>query len=263
MSRRRLPGASERPPLDRVPAAASPLPLPPRRSVLRPLVAAAVIELALIGALVHFAARKGVVAAPHPQRVRIAMLAPKPKPKPPAPKPPPPPPPKPKPPPPPPPKPKPPPPKPLPKPPPPPPPRPAPKRVIHRPPPPRPRPVPHHPAPPRPVPPPMRAVTPPAPSPAEVASMVMRYAAELNGRVQSRLVVPEAVQMMHLSGKTVVAIRVAPDGALLGVSVARSSGAGPIDRAALAAVRATRLPPFGPGMPDHPVTFDLTVRIKN
>ena len=67
---------------------------------------------------------------------------------------------------------------------------------------------------------------------------------------------PVAVQMMQLSGKTVVAIRVAPDGSVLGVSVARSSGAGPIDRAALATVRATRLPPFGPGMPDHPVTFD-------
>jgi protein TonB len=93
--------------------------------------------------------------------------------------------------------------------------------------------------------------------------MVMRYAVELNSRVQARLIVPEGVQMMHLSGKTVVAIRVAPDGSLLGASVAHSSGAGPIDRAALATVRATRLPPFGPGMPDHPVTFDLTVRIKN
>jgi protein TonB len=91
----------------------------------------------------------------------------------------------------------------------------------------------------------------------------MRYAALLNARVQARLVVPEAVQMMRLSGATVVAIRVAPDGALLGASVARSSGAAPIDRAALAAVRATSLPPFHGDMPQGPVTFDLTVRITD
>ena len=91
----------------------------------------------------------------------------------------------------------------------------------------------------------------------------MRYAAELNAHVQARLVVPQAVQMMHLSGRVVVAIRVAPDGRVIAVSVARSSGVGPIDRAALAAVRATNLPPFQGDMPRHPVTFDLTVHLRN
>ena len=108
----------------------------------------------------------------------------------------------------------------------------------------------------------MRAA-PPAPTPAETASAVMRYAAVLNARVQGRLVVPAEVQMMQLSGATVVAMQVAPDGRLLGVAVARSSGIPPIDRAALAAVRRTTLPPFTGDMPRHPVTFDLTVRLKD
>jgi len=127
---------------------------------------------------------------------------------------------------------------------------------------PRPRPTPPHPHITRPPPPPPAPV-PAAPSAATVASAMMRYAAELNGRVQAGLVVPEDVRMMHLSGHAVVAIRVAPDGQLLGVSIARSSGIGPIDRAALAAVRATRLPAFIGDMPRHPVTFDLTVRLRN
>ena len=90
----------------------------------------------------------------------------------------------------------------------------------------------------------------------------MQYAAVLNARVQAHLQVPGMVEMMHLSGTTVVAIRVAPDGRLLQVSVARSSGIGAIDRAGLAAVRATGLPPFPAGMPPHPVTFTLTVRLN-
>ncbi|HVC62431.1 MAG TPA: TonB family protein [Acetobacteraceae bacterium] len=89
----------------------------------------------------------------------------------------------------------------------------------------------------------------------------MQYAALLNGRVQPRLEVPVLVRMMHLSGAAVLAIRVAPDGRLIGVSVARSSGIGAIDRAAVAAVQATHLPAFLDGMPSHPVTFDLTVRL--
>ena len=234
-----------------------PPPLPRRQRRLPAILVALVVELALGAAVIRFAARPGAVVAPHPTRVRLTMLAPKPKPKPPAPKPPPP---KPKPPPPPP-KPKPPPPKPAP----PPPPLPPPPKA---PPPPRPKPRPRpRPTPPRPhitrPPPPPPAPVQAAPSAATVASAMMRYAAELNGRVQAGLVVPEDVRMMHLSGHAVVAIRVAPDGQLLGVSIARSSGVGPIDRAALAAVRATRLPAFIGDMPRHPVTFDLTVRLRN
>jgi periplasmic protein TonB len=266
-------------PLDGAPAVRLRDPSTWRLGFLGPLAVAAVLEAGLLLAIVQFGAVAGVVAAPHPRRVRIALVTPKPparpkpappkpafpkpvlpKPKPPPPKPKPPPP-KPKPPPPP----KLPPPKPTPLPPPPQPPPPLPKPPPRRPPPRiRPRPVPY----PKPRPEPVRPSPPPAPpsrpqpSPAAVASLVMQYAAVLNAHVQAHLQVPGMIEMMHLSGATVVAIRVAPDGRLLQVSVARSSGIGAIDRAALAAVRATGLPPFPAGMPLHPVTFTLTVRLN-
>ncbi|MDE2581669.1 MAG: cell envelope integrity protein TolA [Rhodospirillales bacterium] len=247
-------------------------PLPSRRSRLPAFLVALAVEVALVAAVVRISAQPGVVASPHPNRVRLTMVVPKPKPAPPKPKPPPPkpkpPPPKPKPPPPPPPKPKPPPPKPVP-----PPPKPVPPLPLpppKAPPPPRPVPRPRrhpHPQPPRPhisrPAPPPAPPAPRAPSTAEVASAVMRYAAELNARVQASLVVPPEVEMMHLSGQAVVAIRVAPDGRLLSVSVARSSGMPPIDRAAVAAVRKAHFPAFIGDMPHHPVTFELTVRLRS
>lgn len=242
-----------------------------RLGFLGPLAVAAAIEASLVLAMLHLAASAGVTAAPHPQRVRIALETPKPpprpKPAPPKPKPPPPrpkpPPPKPKPPPPRPrplpkplPKPLPPPPKPLPK----PPPRPPRPRPMPRP---QPRPVPRVVRDPQPRPsPPPAPPTRPGPTPAQVASIVMQYAAVLNARVQANLQVPGMIQMMHLSGRTLVELRVAPDGRLLQVSVARSSGIGAIDRAALAAVRGAGLPPFPDGMPRHPVTFTLVVRLR-
>lgn len=251
MSRRSLPRAAPPAP---DPHALAPLPAQPSR--LPALLVALVVEVALGAAVIRLAPRVGAVVAPHPHRVRLSMLTPpKPKPKPPAPKPKPPPP-KPKPPPPP--KPKPPPPKPAPPPPPP----------KAPPPPPRPKPRPR-PAPPRPhisrkpPPPPAPVPVPAAPSTAAIASATMRYAALLNARVQARLVVPDAARLMHLSGRAVLAIEVAPDGTLRGVRIARSSGIGPIDQAARRAVRAAALPPFLPDMPGHPVTFLLTVRIRN
>ncbi|OZB39025.1 MAG: hypothetical protein B7X48_10860 [Acidiphilium sp. 34-60-192] len=147
----------------------------------------------------------------------IAPPPPKPIPKPPPPKPLPPPPPKvvtpPKPPPP-------PPPKPIP--------RPKPRPIVH------PKPVPHVAAPPPPPPPPPQ----PQISAAQQADATELYAARVHAAVQDDLHVPEQVAMMHLRGITTLAITIAPSGALLGVSVARSSGAPPIDQAALAAVRA-------------------------
>jgi protein TonB len=242
--------------LPRAPAPPPRLPELPARStpIWRAMLAAAVIEVLLGAAVLRFATPGARVAA-HPDRIRITMLAP---PKPPPPKPKPPPPPKPKPPPP---KPLPPPPKPAPLPPPPPPPPKSPPRP-HPPPRPKPRPAPPRPhlsRPPPPPPPPAPA----APSAATIASAVVRYAAQLNARVQARLVVPDAVAMLHLSGTTRLAIRVAPNGTVLGIRVIRSSGAGAIDRAALAAVRAASLPRFGHDMPDHPVTFTLAVRLRD
>lgn len=235
------------------------------------LLAALILEIALVLFAVWVVPAGGPVGH-HPQVTRIKMLAPPPPPKPlpPPPKPvqPPPPPPKPIPPPPkavPPPK----PPPPLPKPPvpvpapkPKPKPKPLPKprpkpvvkhrRVDHK-----PKPVPHMAAPP----------PPPAPRPAPVPVAVQEsaleaYAGAVHQVVQADLKVPQMVEMMHLSGVTGLALRIAPDGTLLRARVIRSSGTPPIDRAALAAVRATHFPKFTPQMPHHPITVDIAVRLS-
>ncbi|HQT60025.1 MULTISPECIES: energy transducer TonB [unclassified Acidiphilium] len=225
------------------------------------LVVALALELGLV-LFVAYMPPSHVAVAPHPQVTRIKMLAPPPKPKPlpPPPKPVPPPP-KPLPPPP---KPQTPPPPPLPKPPVPvPPPRPLPK--------PRPRPVPHHvvhqkPKPlPRTVP---KPVAPPPPKPQPVPAAVQEtalesYAGAVHAAVQADLKVPRIVEMMQLSGVTELALRIAPDGHLLSVSVIRSSGAPPIDRAALAAVHSTHLPPFSSDMPHQPITVTIFIRLRS
>jgi len=220
------------------------------------LIAALLLEAAATLAFVQFANRAGPVANHRPRIMKIQMLAPPPKPKP---LPPPP-------------KPMPPPPKPLPPPPlpvappkplPPPPPKPVPRPVARPIPRPIPRPRPVKPAPhivqPRPQPPPP---APPAISAAEIENATARYAAIVHSSVQADLQVPEMVTMMHLRGVTTVSIEIAPSGALLGVSVLHSSGAPPIDRAAIASVRTTRFPPFSAKMPHHPIEFTLQVKLR-
>jgi protein TonB len=221
---------------------------------------AILVEAALIAAFMHVPPPAAAVRAAHPRTVKIQMLAPpapKPKPLPPPPKPVPPPP------------------QPVPKPPPPPPPnpvaRPLPRPVPIR----KPRPLPH-PAhrvihrpmrKPRPLPPvehPLQPPAPPAPavSAAEQANAAELYAATLRGRVQANTQVPEAVAMMHLSGVATLRIELAPSGQLMAVSILRSSGIPPIDRAAMASVRATSFPPFPAKMPRHPMIFTLRVRLN-
>ena len=213
----------------------------------RALGAALIVEILFVIGVVHFANQAGPVADHQPRIMKIQMMAPQPKPRP-LPKPP---------------KPMPPLPKPLP---PPPlpmaPPKPPPPTPIPRPLP-KPRPIAHpqpvkpipHVATPKPQPPPQQ----PAVSAAEQENATERYAALVHQSVQDDLRVPRQVAMMRLHGITTVAIRVAPSGALLGDSILRSSGFPPIDNAALAAVRATRFPPFSAKMPHHPITFTLRV----
>ena len=204
------------------------------------LVSALVVQAALLLVFLHIA-NQGPVVVKHRSVMKIHVIAPPPKPipKPPPPKPLPPPP-KPVTPP----KPLPPPPKPIP--------RPRPKPVVH------PKPIPHVAAPPPPPAPPPQPVV----SAAAQADATALYAGQVHEAVQADLKVPETVAMMHLRGVTTVAIVIAPSGALLGVSVLHSSGAPPIDRAAVAAVRATRFPPFTAKMPHRALTFDLKVRIR-
>ncbi len=114
-------------------------------------------------------------------------------------------------------------------------------------------------------PPPAAEPPPPAPrpaaSPAQAASALQRYVAELRARVQAALVVPMEVRMMHLSGDTIVAIRLSPEGTLVSASVVATSGAAPIDRAALAAVRASQFAAFPDELGHAAKTFNLTVHL--
>jgi protein TonB len=95
------------------------------------------------------------------------------------------------------------------------------------------------------------------------ADAVQLYAASLNSRVQAGLVVPATVSDMGLSGSTTVAVTIAPNGHVVSVTIARSSGIPPIDQAALAAVRATTEQAFTTDMPDHPITFTLIVHLDS
>ncbi|WP_308388742.1 TonB family protein [Acidithiobacillus sp. AMEEHan] len=218
----------------------------------RALIIGAVIEIALVAGLIWVSNQKSPPPPPKPKRIAIHMVQPpKPKPLPPPPKPvvhP-----KPVP-------------KPLPKPIPRPVPRPVPHPVVHHAPTPKPL-VAKAPLPTAPVVPPAPPVTPPpppppAPSPALAQAAVARYAALVRAQVQSQARVPEAVRLMHLSGKAVISFELLPSGSLVWAKLAQSSGVGAIDRAALAAVKAGVYPPFTKDMPKKATIFDVEVHLS-
>lgn len=70
------------------------------------------------------------------------------------------------------------------------------------------------------------------------------YLAALRARVEREKEYPAFARQLGLTGTTVVALSVASDGSLAGVSLAATSGHATLDKAALAAVR--RAAPFGP-----------------
>lgn len=156
---------------------------------------------------------------------------------------------------------------------PPPPPEPAPPPPAPEPPPPPPKAPPRPVTPPRhpPVPRPAEPVAPaieapptpavPAVSAAVEANVTAVYAAALRARVQANLVVPSVVRMLGRGGISRVAIKLAPNGALLAVTLTGPSGSSEIDEAALKSVRGSQFPPFPTEMQQHPMTFALTVRI--
>ncbi len=147
------------------------------------------------------------------------------------------------------------------------------------PPPPAPEPPPPPKAPPRPVTPPRHTPVPrpaapvapaieapptpvvPAVSAAVEANVTAVYAAALRARVQANLVVPSVVRMLGRGGISRVAIKLAPNGTLLAVTLTGPSGSSEIDEAALKSVRSSQFPPFPAEMQQHPMTFALTVRI--
>ncbi|HQT88497.1 MAG TPA: TonB family protein [Acidiphilium sp.] len=142
-------------------------------------------------------------------------------------------------------------------------PKPPPKRVIHppiirRPPPPTPAPpnTPTAPAPPAPV------VSAPPPSPAVVQSVEARYVGTIKGIILGNLVVPTAMRNLGASGVATVAFKVAPNGQILSARVLRASDYAAANRAALAAVRDSRFPPFFARMPNHPIIFELNINVS-
>ncbi|MHB1512799.1 MAG: energy transducer TonB family protein [Acidiferrobacter sp.] len=133
--------------------------------------------------------------------------------------------------------------------------------VVHRRPVPLAVPVKKQPPPPKPV---RRVPTPvPPPAPAVAAQAVDRYAVMLRTRIQRGLVVPPRVTALGLSGKALVAFELTPSGRLLWVRIVRSSGIGLVNRAARAAVRSRRYPPFTKNMPHHATVFRVRVGLND
>ncbi len=112
-----------------------------------------------------------------------------------------------------------------------------------------------------------RAIRVPPPSAAAVTAVAREtaldvYAARVRARVQANLRVPETIRLMRLSGRTEVTFELQPDGLLLWARIARTSGIGAVDRAALHTVKETEFPPFTQGMPDRDMNFDIDVHIS-
>ena len=110
--------------------------------------------------------------------------------------------------------------------------------------------------------PPVVLPPPPAPSMAARQAALAEYAAMVRARVQADAHVPEAVRLMHLSGIAVVTFRLAPSGRLQWAKISRSSGTGPIDRAALKSVEKGEYPPFSKDMPKHATNFTVEVHLS-
>ncbi|MHB1544543.1 MAG: energy transducer TonB [Gammaproteobacteria bacterium] len=83
-------------------------------------------------------------------------------------------------------------------------------------------------------------------------------------RQQVRVALLAIARRMGLSGRdeTLVEFRLKPDGKLLWARIARSSGSGTVDRAALRAFRQADFPPFIPRMVRVDTTFALWVHLN-
>jgi protein TonB len=103
--------------------------------------------------------------------------------------------------------------------------------------------------------------TPPAPVPSAVTPGSIRTAfeAQLRAAVQAAVRYPASARMMHLTGKALVAFTY-QDGMASQVLLIRSSGAGELDQAALAAVHAARYPMAPQALAGQSLRFQVWVR---
>lgn len=115
-------------------------------------------------------------------------------------------------------------------------------------------------------PPEVTSTQPPAPHPPPAApvqdnSGIGPYRAGLHNAIQSHVEIGPQLQAINASGTAVIEAVVEPSGNVTSARVLRSSGNGLIDKAALAAVRAT-VYPFRGHMPTTPITITVPIEIS-
>ncbi len=98
--------------------------------------------------------------------------------------------------------------------------------------------------------------------PADVASGIGPYRAGLHNLIQSHVEVGPQIAALGVSGTAIIEAVIGPDGHLISARVARSSGNGLIDKAALAAVQRGGFRPFGAHMPATPITISVPIEIS-
>ncbi len=88
-----------------------------------------------------------------------------------------------------------------------------------------------------------------------------RYTGAVAAIVDANLVIPQQLLDAALAGDCTLQFTLAPDGAILSAGILSPSGLKAVNHAALAALLASRLPPFPPGMPSGPHSFTLPVHV--
>jgi protein TonB len=109
--------------------------------------------------------------------------------------------------------------------------------------------------------PPVANAPPPAAPPADSSSGIGPYRAGVHNLIESHVEIGPQIQALGISGTAVIEAVIAPDGHLISAHVARSSGNGLIDKAALAAVQRGGFRPFGNHMPAAPITISVPIEI--
>ncbi len=84
----------------------------------------------------------------------------------------------------------------------------------------------------------------------------------LRGIVLSHLEVPDEITESGLTSTSVLRFTVAPDGTITYAGISSPSGINVVNKAAMAALRASHFPAFIAGMPDHKLDFTLPVRVS-
>ncbi|MGI3776386.1 MAG: energy transducer TonB [Janthinobacterium lividum] len=106
------------------------------------------------------------------------------------------------------------------------------------------------------------ANAPPAAAPVDASSGIGPYRAGLHNLIESHVEVGPQIAALGVSGTAIIEAVIAPDGHLISARVARSSGNGLIDKAALAAVQRGGFRPFGNHMPAAPITISVPIEIS-